>query len=188
MSGRRVNVEQPLFGAYIGTVVKVIEDSKDERVFVKFGWFDDSTEFEARVASTYSGSNYGSLWTPEKETEVVVVFDHGDMRAPIILGSLYNGKDMPPSRRRDGSDRKMWRTAAGHQLVFEDGPKEQWVELKSNAGHRVFIDDTKGRMELSFANGASIVLTQSELKLSAATISIEGSASVKVNAETIHLN
>ena len=32
---------------------------------------------------------------PQPDEEVVIGFEHGDSRRPIVLGSTFNGKDKP---------------------------------------------------------------------------------------------
>lgn len=192
MNARKHGAERCYYGAYVGIVKQLdstsAESKKEERVQVVFPWFDDDTIFSARVSSMYSGSDYGAVWTPEEGTEVVVVFENGDLRSPFIVGCLFNGVDKTPARRKDGSDRKMVRTKGGHQLVFEDGPNERWVELSSKDGHRVRIDDTGSKLDVSFKGGAAITLTSSELKITAQNVTIEASSVVKVTAPTITLN
>lgn len=192
MSGPKHSGDRCYFGAYVGVVKKLDETSseskKEERVQVVLPWFDDDTTFSARVSSMYSGSGYGAVWTPEEGTEVVIVFENGDMRSPFIVGCLYNGVDRVPARRKDGSDRKMVRTKGGHQLVFEDGPNERWIELSSKDGHRVRIDDTAAKVEVSFKGGAALTLTSSELKISAQNVTIESAGTVKITGATIRLN
>ena len=38
----------------------------------------------------------GFYFRPEIEDEVIVAFEHGDVRFPYIIGSVWNGKDQPP--------------------------------------------------------------------------------------------
>ena len=43
---------------------------------------------------------------PQPDEEVVIGFEHGDSRRPIVLGSTFNGKDKPGPdllQNRDGS-------------------------------------------------------------------------------------
>ena len=38
----------------------------------------------------------GFYFRPEIGDEVIVAFEHGDVRFPYIIGSVWNGKDRPP--------------------------------------------------------------------------------------------
>ena len=50
----------------------------------------------------------GGFFRPEIDDEVLVVFTSGDMRMPVIIGALYNGKDAPPQieQGEDGTKEK----------------------------------------------------------------------------------
>ncbi len=39
---------------------------------------------------------------PEEGDEALVAFEHGDIRHPVVLGGLDNGKDKPPTHRDGG--------------------------------------------------------------------------------------
>lgn len=53
------------------------------------------------------GGTRGTYWLPEVGDEVLVAFMHGDMRRPFVVGSLWNGKDVPPGGdSTDSSDTK----------------------------------------------------------------------------------
>lgn len=67
---------------------------------VRFPWLpsqpaQSDTGF-IRVAQIAAGSGSAVLWLPEVGDEVLVAFEHGDPDRPVIVGSVYNGKDMPP--------------------------------------------------------------------------------------------
>jgi uncharacterized protein involved in type VI secretion and phage assembly len=38
----------------------------------------------------------GRMSLPEKDDEVLVAFEHGSPRKPVIIGGLWNGSDRPP--------------------------------------------------------------------------------------------
>ena len=42
------------------------------------------------------GKQRGTMFIPRVGDEVLIDFLHGDLRRPIVLGSLYNGEDKPP--------------------------------------------------------------------------------------------
>jgi uncharacterized protein involved in type VI secretion and phage assembly len=181
--------DQRFFGAYIGLVKGVDKNSKEGGVILTFPWFDDDrTEFAARVSTLYSGPDYGTVWTPEKGGEVVVMFECGDLREPIIVGCLHNGVDKPPTVRSDNEDHKMFRTKAGHQLVFRDGPTERGIEALSADGHSVRIDDRKGEIEVSINGGPVLTMTRTDIKMKATNITIDATANVKIVGARIELN
>src|SRR5438477_11815418 len=119
---RTRSTDKRFYGVVQGVVTEVNDtDGQEGRVKVQFPWFDDQMETEwCRVRQFYAGNGYGAFFIPEVGDEVLVAFTHGDMRLPIILGGLYNGKDKPPSYRSDSKDEKMFRTKLGHQLTFFD--------------------------------------------------------------------
>jgi uncharacterized protein involved in type VI secretion and phage assembly len=116
---------------------------------------------------------------------VLVAFVHGDMRMPIVIGGLYNGKDKPPTARKKDRDQKMVRTKLGHELVFDDTKDTQHVHVKtagrdenkpaekheldlsdadekvtarSAKGHTVVLDDKGKKVTVTSKDGHSIVL------------------------------
>ena len=42
-----------------------------------------------------AGKGRGLFYLPEVGDEVLVAFEHGDIRRPYVIGSLYNGSDKP---------------------------------------------------------------------------------------------
>jgi type VI secretion system VgrG family protein len=70
------------------------------RVKVKFPWDregrnDDSSSAWVRVAQNHAAGAPG-FFLPEVGDEVIVAFEHGDINRPVVLGSMWNGKDRPP--------------------------------------------------------------------------------------------
>ena len=100
----------------------------------------------------------GIFFVPEIGDEVVVGFAHGDMRLPIILGGVYNGKDKPPSHRDDTTDEKMIRTKAGHQILLNDSNDNHQVKITTSGGHEVDLNDQKKSVTIKTSGGQSITL------------------------------
>jgi uncharacterized protein involved in type VI secretion and phage assembly len=91
---RAQTTDKRFYGVVEAVVVEVVDPDKEGRVKIQFPWFDEEmvTEF-CRVRQFYAGNGYGAFFVPEAGDEVLVAFVHGDMRMPVILGGLYNGKD-----------------------------------------------------------------------------------------------
>jgi phage protein D/phage baseplate assembly protein gpV len=89
----------------IGVVTNNVEmapggrtETNGGRVKVKYPGLGDSIESGwARVAVPHAGKDRGLYFLPQVDDEVVVAFEHGDTRRPIVIGSLFNGKDKPPA-------------------------------------------------------------------------------------------
>jgi uncharacterized protein involved in type VI secretion and phage assembly len=87
-------------------VVGVVTNNKDPdglgRVRVKFPALGDTIEgWWARVATINAGNERGLFMLPEVNDEVVVAFEHGDTRRPIVIGSVFGGKAKLPADLHD---------------------------------------------------------------------------------------
>jgi phage baseplate assembly protein gpV len=89
---------RPVAGVASALVVDVKDPESLGRIKVKFPWLHDGAEVEAWARVTLPlGGNATGFWTlPEIDEEVLVGFEHGDLQRPVVLGSLWNGKDRPP--------------------------------------------------------------------------------------------
>src|SRR5262249_15986444 len=88
-----------------------------------------------------------------KKTEVLVAFIHGEMRAPIVLGSLYNGKDKPPSDRTAKRDEKLIRTKGGHEILLDDSKDKLKVRIKTKGKNVVELDDQNKKVTIKAGGG-----------------------------------
>ena len=81
-------------------VVGIVTQNDDPdgmgRVRVRYPALGDDIEgWWARIASPAAGSERGLLMMPIAGDEVLVAFEHGDVRRPYVLGALWNGSDQP---------------------------------------------------------------------------------------------
>jgi uncharacterized protein involved in type VI secretion and phage assembly len=155
---RELDLECRLYGVAVGLVEDNDDPDHEGMVKVRFPWLDDTTISEwCRVVQPYAGPNYGAVFIPEKQTEVLLAFTHGDMVEPIVIGGLYNGKDKPPTYR-DGSkqDVKMIQTKAGHVLRLDDSSQASAVELATASGHDLVLDDQNKKITVSTQGGHMI--------------------------------
>src|SRR5690348_4454081 len=86
-------------GVHLGVVVENKDDPPDNpgyRVKLKFPWLSDQEKtFWARIAVPMAGNNRGTYVLPEKDDQVLVVFEHGDINRPIVIGTLWSEKQKP---------------------------------------------------------------------------------------------
>lgn len=85
-----------------GLVVGVVTNLKDEknwgRVKVKFPTLGSGVESAwARVVTIGGGPQRGVVFAPEVNDEVLVGFEQGDTRRPVVIGGLFSDKNKLPS-------------------------------------------------------------------------------------------
>ena len=176
-------------GVAVAIVVENKDDSGTGRVKVRLGIQPGETLW-ARVATPMTGAGRGVYFIPEEGDEVLVAFEHGDMRRPYVIGSLWNGRDRPPVTNTDGrNDLRLIRTRKGHLLTFDDGEKGR-VELALNDGTHLSIDEDGIRLEdrngngltIQSAPGAFAIQASGAISIKASQISIESSGTIDVKA------
>ncbi|HMF57057.1 MAG TPA: phage baseplate assembly protein V [Pyrinomonadaceae bacterium] len=168
---------------YYGVVEAIVTDNNDPnkegRVKVQFPWFDEQMETEwCRLRQLYAGNDYGTFFVPEVGDEVLVAFIHGDMRQPIILGGLYNGKDKPPSFHAKDKDQKMIRTKGKHEILLDDTNDQQRVRIKTNGGHMADLSDVDKKITIQSSGNHSITLDDQGKK---ATMKTSGGPKVEID-------
>lgn len=85
----------------VGPAGEEIFTDKYGRVKVQFHWdregnLDENSSCWVRVAQSWAGNRWGSMFIPRIGMEVIVHFIDGDPDQPIITGCVYNPQTMPP--------------------------------------------------------------------------------------------
>ena len=68
----------------------------------RYGQKNESSSCWVRVATAWAGPKWGTLNIPRVGQEVVVTFVNGDPDQPLVIGSVYNSKNMPPVTLPEG--------------------------------------------------------------------------------------
>jgi phage protein D len=148
----------PRIPGVVTAIVTAVDDPDGgARVKLRLPWLSESYETDwARVAQLNAGGGRGAAFLPEVGDEVLVAFEQGDVRAPYVVGGLYNGVDEPDlgggvveggSVRRRG-----FKSVAGHQLLFVEGGTTA-VELTSSGDVLIKAD---GKLSIEAQRGVSI--------------------------------
>lgn len=172
--------DQRHFGVVEAIVVDNLDEDGEGRVKVQFPWFDENTTTEwCRVCQFYAGPNSnGAFFVPELQSEVLVAFVHGDLRQPIIVGSLYNGEDKPATSRKEKQDEKQLQTRSGHKITFVDTEDEERIVIVDKSGNHTIEIHTADQ-------GINIRSTGGKLSLAADEIEIKAEKSLTIEAPTI---
>ena len=201
-------------GAVVGVVTNVNDPLLQGRVKVKFPWMPGPTgaieSAWARLAIIGGGVNGGLYFTPEVNDEVLVVFEHGDLNTPYIVGALWNSKDLPP-RGPAGLPvaggkvvQRIIKSRSGHVVVLDDTSGKEQVIIQDKNGNGITIDSVKNAMtikttgDLTLDIGGKLVIT-SKLDLSieskttgtiktTSKLAIESTSGVNIKASPAELD
>ena len=175
------------YGVYPALVSDLNDPDSQGRVKVTLPWSPDtgSGRYEAwaRVATLMGGNNRGSWFIPDKNDEVLIVFEGGDPRRPYVIGGLWNGSDAPPDSM-DGAGnnyRKVIRSRNGVKVTLDDTDGQEKFIAETPGGQKVTLKDGPGVVEIVDSNGNSV-------KLEASGITITASAKVTINASMVEVS
>lgn len=186
-----------IYGVVIGIVTNNDDPDGLGRVKVRFPWLSDSNESGwARVASLMAGPGRGAYFLPEIDDEVLVAFEHGDVRFPYVLGGLWNGKDaLPESTVLDGDGhvvKHVIKSRSGLLICFDDTDGgEQVVIVDKDGKNSIVLDHSAntitiqadGDITLQSTQGKIILKGQSiEITSEAQDVKVESSANVELKA------
>jgi len=176
-------------GRYYGVVVGIVTNNQDPdkmaRVRVKFPWLsDDNESWWARMAVPMAGPGRGSYFLPEVDDEVLVAFEHGDVRSPYVVGALWNGKDAPPANNSDGKNNiRLIHSRSGHLVRLDDTDGDEKIEvIDKTGGNSITIKSSDNSMSLKCTGNMSIDCDGKMSLHASAGIDIKSDAAVTMQA------
>ncbi|MEN6509129.1 MAG: type VI secretion system tip protein TssI/VgrG [Smithella sp.] len=156
----------PQTATVVGHEGSDIDTDEYGRVKVLFHWDrkgknkknKEQCSCRVRCAQLWGGGGWGTLFTPRVGDEVVVDFINGDPDYPIIIGSVYNGDNMPLyNMKRDytrtaiktrstpnsnGYNELRFEDKAGSEEVYLQGERDWNILIKNNKGQEIGHDET----------------------------------------------
>lgn len=177
--------DHTFYGVVIGIVTNNQDPEKLARVKVKFPWLSDQDEsYWARIAAPMAGKDRGTFFLPEVDDEVLVMFEHGNLQFPYILGALWNGKDTPPVANEDGNNNvRMIKSRSGHVIKLNDEDGKETIEIIDKSQNNFLVIDT-AKNTITITTDKDIILSASKgtIKLDAQKIEIKSSTDTKIEA------
>ena len=149
-------------GSHAGTVVgpagEEIFTDPHGRVQVVFKWdLDNSTKLErscwVRVAQPFAGQGFGAVFLPRIGHEVIVDFLDGNPDNPVIVGSLYNGANLPPWKLPENKTQSGVRTQSTlnggsdnyNELQFEDKKGSELINVQAEKDLKTLVKNDETR-------------------------------------------
>lgn len=183
--------EKKIYGVTVCTVLNNFDCNGQARVQLSLPWLPGFTPW-ARMANASGGSGAGSFFVPQIGEEVLVSFNHGDVREPYIMGSLWSTTKRPPALSpTDALFKRKIKTPAGHELEFDD--MLQTVTLTSNVKTTLILDTQKAEISTPTASvslslaGEVTIKGAISITLDAPLIEIKAGAVVKIEGKAAQL-
>ncbi|HEY4244094.1 MAG TPA: phage baseplate assembly protein V [Kofleriaceae bacterium] len=176
-------------GKMYEAAVAIVTDNKDPsklgRVKVKIPVFsDDDTSWWCPIVMLGAGKNRGWFFIPEVDDEVLVVFEHGDIHKPLVVGALWGGKDKPPDTNPGGVPRRTIKSRQGSKITFddengkitlEDGTGKGTVTFDA-AANKIIIEAKDGDVCFQAPDGDIVIVAKS--------VELKATQNLEINAGT----
>jgi uncharacterized protein involved in type VI secretion and phage assembly len=174
-----------MYGVVVGVVTNNKDPDKLGRIKVQFPWLSEENESHwARLATLMAGANRGTVFFPEVGDEVLVAFEHGDIRFPYIIGALWNGVDTPPHDNADGENNlRLIQSRSGHVIRLDDTSGSEKIEIIDRSGSNRIVINTADKTITIAADADITIQSQSgALQLSGNGIELKSQAGVTIEA------
>jgi len=161
-------------------VVEPRDPKKLGRVRVSLPSFGE--EVWARRATPAAGGGHGAWLVPDAGDEVLVAFENGEAKRPVVIGALWNAAQRPPEQK---PERMLLRTKSGTTIVFDDGVGG--VEVSDTNGNAV----KRQPSGVTVLCSAKVTVSASTAELNAAMITVNAGMSKfsgVVKADTVITN
>lgn len=179
-------VSGSVYGVVIGIVTSLEDPDGVGRVKLQYPWLDDESESPwARVMSFMAGADRGAVFRPMVDDECLIMFEHGDMRFPYVIGSVWNGQDAMPSERGEDSDNniRMIKSRSGHQIILDDTDGSEKIEVIDGSGeNKITIDKANNTITLTSSQDITLSATSGKITLDAQELEIKSSGTTKVES------
>jgi uncharacterized protein involved in type VI secretion and phage assembly len=186
-----------IFGVANATVLDNIDLLGEGRIQISLPWLPGFQPW-ARIATPMAGSSCGAYFMPQIGDEVLVAFNHGDVREPYILGALWNTIDRPPALlTTDPVSKRIIRTPTGQEISFDD--LQQTITISNSLQQTLSLGPATASLsagssqtsvtlsltgQVTISAATSITLKAPSIVLNGTTVSITGSSSAVINGGT----
>lgn len=168
-------------------VIGIVTDNKDPdklgRVKLKIPVLSDQdTTFWCPIIMLGAGKNRGWFFIPDKDDEVLVMFEHGDLNRPLVVGALWNGKDKPPDKNPGGNPRRVLKSRLGSKITFDDDKKQLIIEDGVGKG-KITFDSQANKITIEAIDGDVCFQTPADdMTIVAQSIEMTANTNLEIHA------
>lgn len=164
--------ESGYFGLYRGEVVDNKDPLNSGRVKIKvYGIYDGIAKQDipwAPPLTPYGGgpkNNYGSVYIPRIGSIAYVMFDGGEVSAPVFMGASPM-KSMIPAEINTPNKHMVIKTTRGSKIYVSE-EEDGGIQIASADGHLIELDDVNGRLRLRDRSGSVISMENGDIIIQA---------------------
>jgi len=163
-------------GLLYGKVVKYKEAESGEELLeveIPSGQGEkESRSIYARLATFSAGEKGGAVFRPYPKDEVVIGFINNDPRFPVVLGSLYNGKNKAKYSLAGDKQEEVGFVLNDWKLSFYE--EDNMFSITSKNGQQIVLDEKNKEMTLAFDKSNSIVMDSEGIVIKGSKIELDG--------------
>jgi uncharacterized protein involved in type VI secretion and phage assembly len=176
-----------LRGVYLAIVTANTDNGGDSKyqVKLKFPWLPSSSGQEethfARIAIPMSGVSRGTYFLPEVDDQVLVVFEHGFIEKPIVIGALWSAKQKPPEKNADGENNfRVIKSRAGHRLIFDDTKgAERVILVDKTKKNKILLDSANKVVTIETASGDIEITAKEAVRLHGQNVNVTTTGAIQ---------
>lgn len=133
----------------------------------------------ASVIAPSAGDGYGASFIPREGEIVVAAFASPDM--PLVLGSIWTGRESRPQEADPQEEHYVVRTPSGTVMEFDDSSSGPSFEVHTRSGYSIRITESGGG-EINIERGSQRVT------LTSSSIQVNSAGPVEINASNVNVS
>lgn len=138
----------------VGPADEEIHTDKYGRIKVQFHWDrlggnNENSSCWMRVGQLWAGPAWGSMFIPRIGQEVIVDFLEGDPDRPIVVGCVYNARNMPPYQLPGNKTKSTIKSNSSkggggfNEIRFEDLKGSEEIYIHGQKDENIVIENDK---------------------------------------------
>lgn len=171
---------------YTGNVTDTKDPDGLDRIKVKLSGFSETVETPwVRVLRPYASKEFGFVFLPEKDDEVVLIQGDGNsLDQLLVIGSLYNGKQKPKVKDSDGKNNvKEIRTRSGIRITLTDESGKEKIEICTPSDTETMTyDKKKGVIEIVSTKEINLKVPDGTVLVKCKDATVDASGNIKAKA------